>query len=254
MHKHTLAFIILISIIIVGIICIPRESFENYVANDINIKFCPFNSDAHIFKGQTICCDGRFSDKIGCLEKTVCSLSSNSDGIPICGKIYRDYLKKNAIKFCPKSMSSYYEKNGKMNCYSGSSKEDGIEPLEMSQSHCPVYKNEKDYSDPKSCYNLKQLDKLPCLTSELCEKHIIPIDNNIPSLITQSFMGTTKMPGGKLMKMPRSCYYDDPARKYLNKVMPGWETHFKFEDSGVICSTADKVYVKMSKPVSSLRY
>lgn len=232
-------------------IFIRKESFTDYNSiNDINIKSCPFNSTAHLFGNDTICCNAGFNDITGCKDNgLVCSLSSS--GPDSCGKVYRKYLKDNAIKFCPKGMPSYYEENGKMYCYSGLSKGDGTAPMEPGQPQCPIYKNEKDNSDPKSCLNLKQLDELPCLTKELCEKNIIPMTHRgarVPSLITQSYMSTNKMIGGKLMKIPRTCYYDEPAKKYLNVAWPDWEKSFKFQDHDFICSTADAMYVKMTKP------
>jgi hypothetical protein len=124
--------IILIIVTLISIIVIKKESFINYVAtseSNININFCPFNSNPHLFKGDTICCKKGFNEYSGCLDdKPVCSLSSiNADS---CGKIYRKYLKDIAIKFCPKKMSSYYEnKSGEMRCYSGPSSADGVAPL-----------------------------------------------------------------------------------------------------------------------------
>jgi hypothetical protein len=249
--------IILIIVTLISIIFIKREAFANYAnsnESDMNIKFCPFSSSPYLFKGDTICCKKGFNQYTGCLDgKPLCSLSSI--GNDSCGKVYRKYLNETAIKFCPKEMPSYYEeKTGEMRCYGGVSTADGIAPLAPGQPQCKVYKNEKDFSDPKSCYNLKQLDSLPCLTKELCEKDIIPIGNGIPSIISQTFMASNKMPGGKMMKMPRTCYYDDTIRKYWNVVWPHWEKEIKFEDLGFICSTADNVFVKMSKPTSSLKY
>ncbi len=245
--------IILVIIIIISIIFIRKEPFTNYKNNDINIKFCPFGSSSHLFKNDTICCKGGFNEYTGCLEgKPVCSLSSSENS---CGKVYRQYLSENAAKFCPKNKPLYYEKeNGEFYCYAGVSKLDATGPVDDGQSKCRVYKNEKDYSDPMSCYNLKQLDALPCITKELCSKNIIPMGKEIPSLISQTFMGTNKMPGGKLMKMPRTCYYDESVRKYLNVRWPNWQKQFKFEENGFICSTADAVFAKMSKPASSLKY
>ena len=257
-----LGIIILIIVTVISIIFINKESFTNYVVSpqsDINIKFCPFNSNANLFKGDTICCKKGFNEYTGCLDAApVCSLSST--GKDSCGKVYRKYLKDNSIKFCPKGMPSYYEeKTGEMRCYGGLSTADGIAPLATGQPQCKVYKNEKDYSDPKSCYNLKQLDSLPCLTKELCVKDIFSTGKNVPSLISQTFMGSNKMPGanmrgGKMMKMPRTCYYDESVRKYLNATWPNWQKQFKFEENAFICSTADNVFVKMSKPTSSLKY
>jgi hypothetical protein len=249
--KKAAAIIILILILAISIIFIKKE--EPFTDSNANISFCPFNSTPNLFKGDTICCKGEFNEYIGCVgEKPLCSLSSD---INSCGKIYRDYLKETANKFCPNAMPSYYEENnGNMQCYAGPSTLDGVRPLNNGQAQCKVYKNEKDYSDPKSCYNLKQLDQLPCLTKELCTKSILPTGKDKPSLISQTFMGTNKMPGGKLMKMPRTCYYDDSVVKYLNVYWPNWKKEMKLEDNGFICSTADKVFVKMSKPTSSLKY
>ncbi len=249
--------IILIIVSLISIIVINKETFTNYVntpQSDINIKFCPFNSNPHLFKGDTICCKGGFNEYAGCTDGTpVCSLSST--GKDSCGKVYRKYLSETAVKFCPKGQPSYYEKkSGEMHCYGGPSTADGIGPLAPGQPQCRVYKNEKDFSDPASCYNLKQLDSLPCLTKELCNKQIIPTGKSQPSLISQTFMGTNKMPGGKLMKMPRTCYYDESVRKYLNVTWPNWQKQFKFEENAFICSTADQVFVKMRKPASSLKY
>lgn len=249
--------IILIIVTVISIIFIKRESFTNYTTSpesSINIKFCPFDSNPHLFKGDTICCKKGFNEYTGCLDgKPVCSLSST--GADSCGKIYRKYLNGIAVKFCPKDMPSYYEeKSGDMRCYGGASTADGIAPLAPGQPQCKVYKNEKDFSDPKSCYNLKQLDSLPCLTPELCKKDIISTGKGYPSIISQTFMATNKMPGGQIIKMPRTCYYDDSIRKFWNVILPNWEKNYKFEDMSMICSTADKVFVKMSKPASSLKW
>jgi hypothetical protein len=248
--------IILIIVLIISIIFIRKEAFTNYDSiNNINISTCPFNSTPHLFKGDTICCKStsKFNDIVGCIDdKPVCSLSSN--GADSCGAIYRKYLSEEALKFCPKGMPSYYEKtDGKMHCYGGPSKQDGTAPMEQGQPQCPVYKNENDFSDSKSCYNLKKLDDLPCLTKELCEKNIIPTrgwgEEKTPSLITQSYMSTNKMIGGSIMKVPRTCYYDDSVIKYLNVVFPRWKEMFKLENHDFVCSTADAMYVKMTKPV-----
>jgi hypothetical protein len=77
---------------------------------------------------------------------------------------------------------------------------------------------------------------------------------NKPSLISQTFMGSNKMPGGKIMKMPRTCYYDDSIQKYLNVSWPNWQKQLKFEENASICSTADQIFVKMSKPTSLVKY
>jgi hypothetical protein len=262
MKKVNLAFLVLIIVIIISILYIKREGYTNYnkqqtCNSDMNISFCPFGSKEHSFNGDKVCCDNdEFSEKLGCLNKTVCSLSS--DGDDGCGAIYRKYIHQKALKLCPmNSKPNYYETgNGEAYCHAGPTNIDCTGPMSMTQEKCRIYNNEKDQSDPNSCYNLRLLDGLPCLTpGELCKKEMIPLPNGIPPLIAQTFMGSNKVAGVGLIKAPRGCYYDDSITNIMNKVAPpGWQKDFNYDDVPFICSTADKLFVKMTKDPKTVKY
>lgn len=134
-----------------------------------NITFCPFNSTAVITNaGETLCCHGETSTKLGCLQKTICSLS-NSQGKNYgpCSKVYGEYIRNMSRWRCPISMPSYFEKRDPANknaiiekgCYAGATNPNKYEPVSNEQPKCIMYDSLRD-SDMKinSCRNQVYLD------------------------------------------------------------------------------------------------
>jgi hypothetical protein len=197
-----------------------------------NIAFCPFNSTATILQsGETHCCVGKSSKKFGCLEKTVCTLSSSPDGkIPTCGVVMKKHYDEQAKKHCYPGMPNYYEKTDQYGnvtergCYSGPSNISMTGPYKPAQQPtCFVdYSNQaRVKADPKSCYNTKRLAEVACPKGINCQKSLVQTGKGNPMLLQVSWMGKRQM-FGRQIDAPVTTYTLSSIVDYWNVVFPEW--------------------------------
>jgi hypothetical protein len=221
-----------------------KEGFANKpvarVENFPNITFCPFNSTAVITNsGESLCCEGETSRKVGCLQKTVCSLSNSfGKNYGPCSKVYGEYIKKMS-RSCPKSLPSYFEKRDPANkniivekgCYAGATHPNKYEPVSKQQKTCKLYESKKDSDlNINSCLNQKNLDdRNNNLKYQGGGKaQFVIFRKNTPPLIQITQMRRQKVFGGEV-EMPEVTYTWPSLTRYWKYVWPEY-TKFNLDD------------------------
>ena len=164
------------------------ESFQNPTASpeptsDLLIAKCPAGSTSFIDKdGMTLCCDGPI-DKGKCSGSVICSLSESRKNTPTCTTWREAYLQQKGKKRCPTSMGKYFESEDQKfsGCTSRKRNKEGTNTLENINVHllnnypkdpinvanattwCIIFPDKnKDEGHPKSCSNIRMLDKATC--------------------------------------------------------------------------------------------
>jgi hypothetical protein len=215
-----------------------------------NITFCPFNSTAVITNaGETLCCQGETSTKLGCLQKTVCSLS-NSQGKNYgpCSKVYGEYI-QNKSRLCPRSLPSYFEKRDPSNknivsergCYAGPTHPQKYEPVSPQQKKCIDYINsEKDNElNIHSCWNQAYLSvyqiavgnwfkKSPQKIYKDIKLSLVKLRDNAPPLLQITTMIPQKAFGGAV-DMPEITYTWASIVRYWKYTWPDY-SKYNFDD------------------------
>ncbi len=210
----------------------PVSKNENFP----NITFCPFNSTPVITNaGESLCCKGETSLKLGCLQKTVCSLSNSSGkNYGPCSKVYGEYIKKMS-RSCPKSLPSYFEKRDPKNkdiiaekgCYAGPTHPSKYEPVSSQQKRCLLYQSKKDSElNINSCLNQKNLDAWneQLKTQGGGTAKFVYFRPNTPPLIQITQMKKQQVFGG-VVEMPEITYTWASLTRYWKYV---WPEYVKF--------------------------
>jgi len=248
---YPIEFGVIILIIIIGVtisIMIKGEVVkEGFVDNPVvratnfpNITFCPFNSTAVITNsGESLCCEGETSRKLGCLQKTVCSLSnSTGKNYGPCSKVYGEYIKKMS-RGCPRSLPSYFEKRDPSNknmviekgCYAGATHPNKYEPVSTDQKKCYIYNSQKDSEfNINSCLNQKNLDRWMkdlVFWGGKGKFQLVKFSDKAPPLISFTVMVKQANFGGQI-EMPETSYTWASIVRYFKYMWPEY-TKFNFD-------------------------
>lgn len=222
------------------------EGFANQAQttqrNFPNITFCPFNSTAVITNGgETLCCKGESSRKLGCLQKTVCSLSNSiGKNYGPCSKVYGEYIQRMSRR-CPRTLPTYFEKRDPSNkeivsekgCYAGPTHPNKYEPVSAEQKKCIMYNSQKDSDmNNNSCLNQTYLDswinnsKLNIYNSP--KVSLVKFRDNAPPLLQITSM-TQQQGFGGAVQMPEITYTWASLVRYWKYTWPDY-SKYNFDD------------------------
>ncbi len=221
-----------------GFVDQPKQTKS--VDNFPNITFCPFNSTAiTTYSGETLCCKGETSKKLGCLEKTVCSLSnSTGKNYGPCSKVYGEYI-KNMSKYCPRNMPKYFEKRDPSNkdiinqkgCYEGATHPNKYEPVSAEQKKCIMYNSWKESEfDVNSCWNQSALSWEDGRAKKFNrgKVQLVVFNKNAPPLIQYTKM-VKNQTFGNAIEMPEITYNWASIVRYWKYTWPDYYK-FNFDD------------------------
>ena len=181
------------------------EGFTGSAAGDVQITFCPFGMKTFYQENDgALCCDGTLSGNT-CTGKPRCAFGPNSAGLPLCSKLYSEYVAEKGRTVCPASMPNYFEKGGLIGCTGGPISPVTGGPLRTGDKFCKVYASDaENKSAVDSCYNQRRVDAYPCF-GKTCVKSIAQFGNKLPALIQVNFTDN--------MGMPHISYTRDSARE-----------------------------------------